>query len=52
MHPAIKGVPGKPVKWHKLFQSLTTPPFNDLRISDIREISIQLSSRDQPSLHD
>ncbi len=52
MHSAIKGVFRKPVKWHKLFQSLTSSTFDNLRISDVGEVCVQPGSRKQTTTND
>jgi len=52
MHSAIEGVFRKPVKWHKLFQSLAPPAFDNFRISDIGETRLQMGSGKQAPPHD
>lgn len=52
MHSAIEGVFRKPVKWHKLFQGLSPPAFDNFRISDIGETRIQMGSWKQAPSYD
>ncbi len=52
MHSAIEGVFRKPMKWYKLFQCLTSSAFNDLRVGDINEVTVQVGPRKQTDPHD